>query len=78
MNRFPRRSILMIPLFFLIFCGVSTMNNLAETPSWMKKTIAKLENDLVSMYGEDQRERAHRGLGQVADFWRTEDGDAKQ
>ncbi len=78
MNRFPRRSILMIPLFFLIFSGVSTMNNLAETPSWMKKTIAKLENDLVSMYGEDQRERAHRGLGQVADFWRSEDGDAKQ
>src|SRR5436190_15356330 len=34
------------------------------------------ETALVARYGESQRERAHRGLRQVADFWRAEDGDA--
>jgi hypothetical protein len=34
-----------------------------------------LENELVAKYGEGQRERVRRGLKQVAQFWRTEDGD---
>ena len=35
-----------------------------------------VESDLVAKYGEAQRARAHRGIQQVAEFWRTEDGDA--
>jgi hypothetical protein len=34
-----------------------------------------LENELVAKYGEGQRERVRRGLKQVAQFWRAEDGD---
>jgi hypothetical protein len=45
-------------------------------PSWMKSSIEKLERELVAKYGESQRPRAHRGLNQVASFWRTEDGDS--
>ncbi|MBZ5630676.1 MAG: hypothetical protein LAO06_17615 [Acidobacteriia bacterium] len=34
-----------------------------------------MENELVAKYGEGQRERARRGLTQVGEFWRAEDGD---
>ncbi len=36
----------------------------------------KIESELVAKYGEGQRLRAHRGLAQVAEFWRPADGDA--
>jgi len=36
----------------------------------------KLERELVSKYGEAQRVRLQRGIRQVVDFWRAEDGDA--
>jgi hypothetical protein len=39
------------------------------------ESIEKLENELVAKYGEGQRERARRGIKQVAQFWRAEDGD---
>jgi hypothetical protein len=38
--------------------------------------VGAVESDLVAKYGEAQRARAHRGIHQVADFWRAEDGDA--
>ena len=40
------------------------------------KVSAQLEQELVGQYGETQRERAHRGIEQVAKVWRAEDGDA--
>jgi len=43
---------------------------------WMKSTSAGLLKELVAKYGEVQRRRAERGLRQVAEFWRAEDGDA--
>jgi hypothetical protein len=46
------------------------------SPSWMKDSAAKLETELVAKYGESQRTRLHRGLQQVAEFWRTDDGAA--
>ncbi|HEV2763954.1 MAG TPA: hypothetical protein VGV38_13310, partial [Pyrinomonadaceae bacterium] len=48
----------------------------AATPAWVKESSSKLENELVSKYGEGQRERARRGLAQVSSFWRAEDGGA--
>ncbi len=44
---------------------------------WMQSTVQSSEKQLVAKYGEDQRARAQRGLKQVAEFWRAEDGDAK-
>ena len=46
------------------------------TPSWVKDSAAKLEKELVAKYGESQRTRLQRGLQQVAEFWRTDDGAA--
>jgi hypothetical protein len=43
---------------------------------WMKDSQTKLENELIAKFGESQSARVQKGLKQVADFWRTEDGDA--
>jgi hypothetical protein len=48
----------------------------AITPAWMDASNKKLESALVAKYGEGQRERAKRGLKQVAEYWRADDGDA--
>jgi hypothetical protein len=48
------------------------------TPTLMNETIARLEPELVAKYGEAQRPRISRGLRQVAQFWRAEDGDAAE
>jgi len=42
----------------------------------MTLPIQSLESELVAQHGESQRERIHRGLTQVAAFWRPSDGDA--
>ncbi len=47
----------------------------SDSPAWLAEAVAALEEELVAAHGEAQRERARRGLGQVADFWRAEDGD---
>jgi len=43
---------------------------------WMKDATEKLDKELIAKYGEGQRARVERGLRQVAEFWRAEDGDA--
>src|SRR6266496_6154444 len=46
------------------------------TPAWMNASTQKLEVELVAKCGEGQRVRIKRGLLQVSEFWRPEDGDA--
>ncbi|MGB5332297.1 MAG: hypothetical protein WBN05_07145 [Woeseiaceae bacterium] len=41
---------------------------------WRTAAAAALETELVAEYGDAQRQRIQRGLDQVADFWREEDG----
>jgi hypothetical protein len=43
----------------------------------LKTSMAALEKELVGKHGEGQRGRVHRGMEQVARFWRAGDGDAK-
>src|SRR5687767_7806663 len=40
-----------------------------------QESMRKLETELVAKYGEGQRARLQRGMKQVAQFWRAEDGD---
>ena len=47
----------------------------ASELGWMSASVTELEASLVATYGEEQRDRAAKGLSQVADFWRIEDGD---
>ncbi|MFN0151995.1 MAG: hypothetical protein ACKVU1_14945 [bacterium] len=48
----------------------------AAHPAWMAQSLRNAEAALVAQHGEAQRERAARGLAQIADFWREEDGGA--
>jgi hypothetical protein len=50
--------------------------NAATAPAWMKETSARLEKELAGKSGEEARARLSRGLKQVAEFWRVEDGDS--
>lgn len=47
-----------------------------EKLSWMVRSQEKATGELLQKYGEIQKERIERGLKQVADFWRAEDGGA--
>jgi hypothetical protein len=49
-----------------------TIPALAQQPTMQTE---KLESELVAKYGEAQRPRIQRGLQQVTQFWRAEDGD---
>jgi len=42
----------------------------------MKDSQTNLEKELIAKFGESQSARVQKGLKQVADFWRAEDGDA--
>jgi hypothetical protein len=48
----------------------------AAAPAWMRASVAKLQKELAAKYGDAQKPRLTRGLRQVADFWRAEDGNA--
>src|SRR5580693_7237399 len=54
----------------------TTAKTSAAAPSWMNASTTKLQNELTAKYGAQQRERIDRGLHQVSEFWRAEDGDA--
>jgi hypothetical protein len=47
----------------------------AVSPAWMNNSIAKLQTELIAKYGDRQKPRIDRGLHQVSEFWRAEDGD---
>jgi hypothetical protein len=53
-----------------------TTGRVAQQEPWMMNSLSKLENELIAKHGEAQRGRLQRGLQQVSDFWRAEDGDA--
>ncbi len=67
-------SVLSVSSFAQTILSSSVQGN--SQPTWMKASLEKLERELVAKYGEAQRVRAHRGLNQIASFWRNEDGDA--
>ncbi|HEY0431546.1 MAG TPA: hypothetical protein VGC61_06995, partial [Pyrinomonadaceae bacterium] len=43
----------------------------------MKPSMERLEKELVAKYGEGQRARLRRGMLQVANFWREQDGEPR-
>jgi hypothetical protein len=55
--------------------AIGTDDRTAQS-GWMQRAITRLETQLVAKYGEAQRERARRGVTQMAKFWRREDGDS--
>jgi len=83
MERIGRVSVFLLSvalaLFLFSFC-VTSVNAGTKTdrPQWMDSSVAKLKGELASKFGEAQREREERGLNQVAQFWRSEDGNADE
>jgi hypothetical protein len=56
--------------------NASTPAKTSEAPAWMNDSIAKLQSELTAKYGAQQKLRLDRGLHQVAEFWRADDGDS--
>ena len=50
----------------------------AEQPNllWMKESMIRLERELTAKYGPSRRAQIDRGLHQVMEYWRPQDGDA--
>ncbi len=86
MNRPRRLTLLMIAVLcvtvplcseeILMQNASTTAKTSAAAPSWMNASTTKLENELTAKYGAQQKPRLERGLHQVAEFWRADDGDA--
>jgi hypothetical protein len=68
---------LTVPLFSeeILMQNAST-STATVSPSWMNDSTAKLQKELMAKYGSQQGPRIERGLHQVAEFWRADDGDA--
>ena len=81
MEKVGRVSVLLLFVFLVLgFCSLEmtpvNAKEKTQAPAWMKTSVAELETELVAAHGETQRDRVRRGLLQVAEFWRKEDGDA--
>ena len=48
-------------------------NHVRSVP-WMNAAIETVKNELLAKYGHTQQSRIERGLHQVSEFWRQEDG----
>ena len=71
-----RYTFLLICILFLTFSLETQMKAQITSLVWMKDSQAKLEKELSAKFGDSQQPRIQKGLKQVADFWRVEDGDA--
>jgi hypothetical protein len=60
-----------------LFVAAALLGLAGSAAAQMNLPFQQLETELVARYGEPQRVRVHRGLAQVARFWRPADGDAK-
>jgi len=66
-----------IVIFVLVVIAMSLIPSgaSADRVAWLDEANGALEEALVEEYGEEQRERARRGLAQVSDLWFESDGD---
>jgi hypothetical protein len=66
--------------WMLIFFAAVLMQTAAaqiQTLPWLKASQSKLENELLAKYGEPQHVRMSRGLQQISEYWRAEDGNTQ-
>ncbi len=76
MKNLVKLSAAVLLVFSIAACTVVREEADKEVLPWMKNSIAKLEKELVNKYGNEQKDRARKGLEQVASMWRKGDGDA--
>jgi hypothetical protein len=56
--------------------SVSDSATIQKAPDWMKGSATKLEAELTAKYGKPEQPRIQRGLHQMSEYWRAQDGDA--
>jgi hypothetical protein len=67
-----------VALFSTLFIHQSLLLAQGIKPNWINESIIKLEKDLGQQYGEEQNSRLSRGLSQLSNYWKAEDGDAAE
>jgi hypothetical protein len=70
----PHRTPCLALAFLCFFTGAGQ----AASPAWITASSVLLLKELTAKYGEAQRARLDRGMGQVGQFWQPQDGDARQ
>jgi len=55
---------------------VSDIAKIQGAPDWMKGSVTKLEAELTAKNGKPEQPRIQRGLLQMSEYWRAQDGDA--
>ncbi|MGB2678301.1 MAG: hypothetical protein WAN12_14545 [Candidatus Acidiferrum sp.] len=55
---------------------MSDTATIQRAPDWMKASTTKLEAELTAKYGKPEQPRIQRGLLQMSEYWRVQDGDA--
>ncbi len=75
-RRFAAALLLLALLSLMPMTHAIATDTTSETPAWMNDSVAKLQRSLVQKYGDSQRPRINRGLHQVMQYWRPQDGDA--
>jgi len=61
---------------FALFLVLICFTQAAGQGISLNESATRLESELVTKYGDGNRERIHRGIEQVRAYWRAEDGDA--
>jgi hypothetical protein len=56
--------------------SVPDIATIQRAPDWMKGSATKLEAELTAKYGQAEQARIQRGLLQMSEYWRAQDGDA--
>ncbi len=67
---------LFVTTAMVLIAGSTARGQSSKQPSWYMTSLSTLEGELIKKYGEGQRARLQRGMQQVKDLWRAEDGDA--
>ena len=55
---------------------MSDIAKIQGAPEWMKGSATKLEAELTAKYGQPEQPRIQRGLLQMSEYWRAQDGNA--
>ncbi|HKM83761.1 MAG TPA: hypothetical protein VJY15_22750 [Candidatus Acidoferrum sp.] len=57
---------------------MSDIATMQKARDWMKGSATKLEAELTAKYGQPEQPRIQRGLLQMSEYWRAQDGDAAE
>lgn len=73
-TRIRRTIISIISMCACVSSFVSAQERMGS-PFWLKDAMNSLQTELVAKYGEAQSQRLAKGIHQVSQYWRQEDGD---